>query len=240
MNRQAPWLLHRQQLVHLVRATFCAFTLCAAATAALSQEVCFALDTDPGPTLEREGCQRDPLRLEHLPEVENAVAGLAIPAARIALWGCRKTKFETAAPVSASSSTGQYKIYYPLLERPTHDYVAPIIHELGHVYQLQSVGSPHALLQKYSRLQIELGADYLTGVVARHYLSGIKPEIFQGNLEIVGLYRELAVEAHGTPNQRNEAFRRGFFLRQTDFQDSIVRAYQEYDDEAFPFVASHP
>ena len=242
MNARRSGLLRRSVLVGVSVLAFPSLFIALLAKdakvigAAEPPEVCF-FDNNLNTSVKREGCRPDPLKLLQLNDLKVAMDVLHVPKDRLEFEGCTQTRFTTSPPAAAIPGHGKYKIYYPVVGRSDEDYVGPIIHELAHVYQLESIGSSSKLLDKYSMLQIELGADYMTGIVAGHYLQGARPKVFQDNLELVGLYREDDSGAHGTPNQRNAAFRLGYFLPSSKFGSQIAQAYQEYDDDGFPFLA---
>lgn len=201
-------------------------------------EACFYSLNATGLSSQSEGCRSDPLHVAALRDLSIAIKALALPADRIQFQGCAKTVFKTAYLPGATAASRRYKIYYPILDQPYQNYVAPLVHELAHVYQIETTGDADKLLQRYANrlLPIELGADFLTGIVARYYLVGARPNLFGDNLQLVGLYRESDVQAHGTPDQRIGAFRFGYFMSASKFRSQIARAYQEYDDNGFPML----
>lgn len=200
-------------------------------------DVCF-FASDAFQARASEGCRPDPLDLGQLNDITIAEQVLNVPKARLQLVGCTRTLFSIATSPGATATRQSYRIYYPVLNQDRANYVAALIHELGHVYQLETTGSPHQLLEKYQNqwIQIELGADFLVGLVAGHYLRGASPEIFASNMQLIGLYREDPVGAHGTPTQREIAFRSGFFKPTEALHSAISEAYQDYDDDVFPTI----
>ena len=139
--------------------------------------------------------------------------------------GCQKAPFSTREEEDEAS----YRITYPVLSaRALEDYLAPMTHELAHVYQLQLAGSYAKLTRSYSIRRIELGADYLTGVIYRNYLHNNTVVQFEHNLQLIGKYRESDSEAHGRPEQRVAAFRFGFHLPFDDFKRDLQLANREF------------
>lgn len=170
-------------------------------------------------------CRADPMRISQKENIRAAIKSLAPGNVSLIFLGCAGAPFSTR-PGEADAS---YTIYYPILPRSApDDYVAPLIHELSHVYQLQLSGSYAKLTHSYSMRRIELGADYLTGVVIRNYLNSSNPTQFEHNLQLVGKYRETDTEAHGRPEQRVAAFRYGFHLPFEEFKQDLRLANREF------------
>ncbi|GAB3359215.1 hypothetical protein GCM10027430_30780 [Lysobacter tyrosinilyticus] len=148
----------------------------------------------------------DPLKLSRSEQVRQVMDYLSIEPSAVRFNGCKGALY--AADIDpASGSRPGYLITYPA--EIDDRYLAPITHELAHVMQMQIAGGKDALRQARSPLKIELGADFVTGIVFREKLSQRPWGEFQNNIKLTGLYRERAYDAHGTPAQRSAAFRFG-------------------------------
>lgn len=93
---------------------------------------------------------------------------------------------------------------------------------------MQIAGGANPLVDNFPSLEIELGADYLTGVVFRQGFPEIPLADFETSLTIRAKYREQAqaIGAHGTPGQRAAAFRYG---AHKDF-DELNRDFRQAND----------
>lgn len=181
------------------------------------------------PTSERtEACSSDPLLLARVDSVRGAIAQLRLDGSRVIFTGCRKAPFMTTVRPGIRAADLRYVIYYPLGLK-ADEYVAPIAHELAHVFQIESAGGFDALKRSLSSARIELGADFVVGLVASR--SGIiSRPMFQHSVHLIGRYREEAAQAHGSPEQRVSAFRFGYFLA-TGRESSIETSHQFFQDE---------
>lgn len=181
------------------------------ATATAQQATEDFLFSQNGPMGKPTGCSDDPLRLAANASIMNAIEQLGLSNARIALLGCTATEFQTSAPPGIDDDDAlSFRIYYPVTTALKQaDYIAPLIHELGHVFQISQAGSMTALKKVESR-RIELGADFIAGFVFGK--SGeMKLAQFHASTKLIGKYREKSNE-HGTPEQRGYAFRFGVFF----------------------------
>ncbi len=130
---------------------------------------------------------------------------------------CDSTGFLT----KRSPSGTVYTIRYPTLD-DARRYKAPIIHELAHVLQLERSGGMSALSQSLngSTPRIELGADFLAGVVyKRLWPTDDDTFEYQSDVQLLGSYHLEDAERHGTPADRNSAFRLGYFLNDRKVDD---------------------
>ncbi|MEX3967383.1 hypothetical protein AB4Y42_35055 [Paraburkholderia sp. EG286B] len=175
------------------------------------------------------GCSSDPLKIAQRSETAAFYSAFKL-SSNISFIGCNKTAFKT---VVGESSGALFKIFYPgdATAYSAADYAAPIGHELAHVFQVKNSGSLKNL-QKRSSLCIELGADFLCGLVYKNYLHGNASD-FEDNMSLIGRYRELSNSAHGNPDQRAQAFRRGYFLRFEDFNNNITAANNYFLSDIF-------
>src|SRR5690606_38242874 len=69
-----------------------------------------------------------------------------------------------------------------------------------------------SLKNNRSSLSIELGADFISGIVYKLSKQGININTYQQNLTLRGRYKECNTDAHGSWLQRTNAFRTGAFL----------------------------
>lgn len=163
----------------------------------------------------------DPEKLAKDPDIAKAIRAFGLEKENIYFAGCVGGIFKTE-DVSPISSVHEYKISYPLYvekmaegnaERKMSSYVAPITHELAHVFQIRNAGSMRALKDQRKIIDIELSADFLSGLAFSETQNIKNINYYQQNLALVGLYNESLLDAHGTWSQRVAAFRYGVFLK---------------------------
>jgi hypothetical protein len=185
-------------------------------------------DVEPETNIQPVDCNDDPMHLREQQEIRIAIDALEISAVPFTFKGCRKAPFQ----VSPDTLVGtEYVVYYELTNASsTADYLAPVIHELSHVFQLKLAGGMNALTTKYSRDRIELEADFLTGIVLANYLRDVPTAAFQSNLNLVGRYRETKPQ-YGTPERRVAAFRRGLFF--PDAKKGMTVAHLKFQGDIF-------
>lgn len=105
------------------------------------------------------------------------------------------------------SNENKYIIQYP--KETGDDFVAPITHELAHVFQMRLAGGLQNLRDSNNPRAIELGADFLSGILFRTTLKHLPGNEFENSLSLVGSY-DPKKKSHGLPNHRQQAFRLGF------------------------------
>lgn len=163
----------------------------------------------------------DPLDLASNPDVQKAMRAFGIQVGRVRFKGCEKQRFATYPDASGASHA--YVVTYPSEQKTT--FLAPILHELAHVMQLEAAGGPAQLRSEYKlSKRIELGADYLTGVMFAKYFPDAELKLFSQNLALMGLYYEPNDRAHGTPVERDSAFRMGAFLKPDEIDPDLRKA----------------
>lgn len=206
------------------------------ASSAISTGGCFYADS--GPKLPESGCGGDVLGLSRQPAIARVLAIYSLAGVRVDFIGCKVTDFSTGR-FGPTSKTRYYEIHYRLLEAEDPQiYLAPITHELSHVVQLEMAGGDSRLRAMYEIRRIELAADFLTGMVFKRLgENAAQLNGFQQNLQLVGKYRESKEEEHGTPEEREKAFRFGYFsplsapdwasIHQT-FQDNVYGSVVGY------------
>lgn len=150
----------------------------------------------------------DPLNLASDPDIRKVMKALGVDSGKVRFKGCPGLRFSAESMVMGSGR--QYVITYPVDAAGT--YLAPVTHELAHVLQMEIAGGLTALRQTPSK-KIELGADFLTGIVFSRELPKAGLDEFQNNLSLSGKYVELEVGAHGRPDQRAAAFRTGAYWK---------------------------
>ena len=181
-----------------------------------------------------QGCSSDPLGFAQNDSIRRAIDLFGLSGARIKFLGCTTTEFQTSAPPGIDDDDLAFKIYYPVTDAlQPRDYVAPLIHELGHAFQIKQVGSIAELKRLESR-RIELGADFLAGLVFGK--SGeMKLAQFHASTELIGRYREKSNE-HGTPEQRGYAFRFGVFFEKNHGVMNVEAANAQFQRDDFAKV----
>jgi hypothetical protein len=150
----------------------------------------------------------DPFNIGHNANVQKVLHALGIDARIVRFKGCKNQRFSAAPDWAAIAAERRYIVTYPT--ESDRNYLAPITHELAHVLQMEMEGGLSELRQKYSSKRVELGADYLAGLIFSQVLRDTDINQFQHNLSLIGLYVELDADAHGTPSQRVGAFRLGY------------------------------
>lgn len=175
-------------------------------------------------------CKDDILRLSRDIEVQNIEKMLGIAADEITFIGCAPAPFQTK--MVRTEPPFHFQILYHIgTDLKSRDFVAPIFHELGHVYQLRKSGSKNKLLQSVggSVDRVELGADFLAGLAA-HRLK-MNPGDFETSLFLMGSYDSQRSDSHGRPEDRSAAFRYGYYSPSTNsFEDSL---YADFQDNEF-------
>lgn len=168
-------------------------------------------------------CQPDPLGIKGKPQMVQAASGMKIELARIRFQACNRQSFNTAM-VGATIT-----INYPADIKSVTGALGALTHELAHAFQLSRAGSMAALKQRLngSSERMELGADFIAGFVFRHYVSGASRADFQTSVALVGEYDDPSGASHGTPEERNAAFRTGYYYRgPADDVDAADRYFQ--------------
>jgi hypothetical protein len=180
----------------------------------LSHGCLYAVSVGPNATPILPCEDKDPLDLSNNLNILNIINALGLNRASIKFKGCRNHPFLVRDYGIGPSGGRQYTIYYPDDPQVVDErYIAPITHELAHVWQMEVAGGINALEKEIPQSKrVELGADHLMGYIYAKILRHMKINEFQNNMSLIGAYVELDEEAHGTPSQRTNAFRRGVFL----------------------------
>ncbi len=170
----------------------------------------------------------DPLDLKSNDQIKIAFKILEIDPSLVEFKGCDGLAFGTTNAMEGSNA--KYTIAYS--SNVGHKVIAPVIHELGHVLQLEASGGFKGIDALYSRNQVELGADYLVGIVFNTSISDEPLDRFERNIELAGIYipSNNSHNTHGNPSKRVQAFRLGVFSETNgpniraiheNFQDNI-------------------
>ena len=181
-------------------------------------------------------CDTDPLNISSSDQTGVAETALGLTTADLEFDGCPGAIFQTS--IARTIPRLVIRISYPSdAEAERSEYVAPIVHELGHAYQLKQAGSFAALenqLNPYHE-RAELGADFLTGVILRSM--PLPTSDFQLNNLVAGSYKLGLVDPHGVPHQRIAAFRQGYFF-DPNVKD-IAEKYRYFQADLYPTVGTH-
>lgn len=148
-------------------------------------------------------CERDAAGVGSNPKIKAVMALFGIPNDLLAFKSCPGGRF---AAMPDSKRDGHFIVQYPADSHA--NYIAPVVHELGHVFQMRVAGSLEALDPKVNSRKIELGADFLAGLAFNQKLSDLSNQEFETNLKLLGSY-ERKVDDHGKPDHRTQAFRLG-------------------------------
>jgi hypothetical protein len=193
---------------------------------------CLNVSSSPNPfhTSGHPECSKDVLNLGDDKSIHGGEKLLGITPQEVRFIGCAAAPFVTFPALGLSSS--KFSIYYPTGVQLTHDdYLGPLLHEMGHVFQLKQAGSSAKLKASHddSIERIELGADFIAGIEANRL--GLEPRAFQINLSLVGSYNSRDSDYHGKPEHRAAAFRNGYFYQ--DKQAAVTDAYADFQDNLF-------
>jgi hypothetical protein len=176
------------------------------------------------------GCTNDPLSFASDKSIVAAEESLALDRRDIVWFGCQHGGFS----VRQEGESTRYKIEYPVGEGGGHDlFLAPAVHELAHIFQMRIAGGQDELLKQFTSMRIELGADFLTGVIYENYLKQETAIDFQGNLQVMGVYLERENIAHGSPEQRVGAFRFGRNEPLAPTADPLRSAHRKFQSQYF-------
>jgi hypothetical protein len=187
--------------------------------------------------LEQEGCVSDPLKLSEQPEIKMAIKGFSLENVQINFKGCKRTSLHVS-PKILDATHFRYEISYPILEQSKARYIAPIFHEIAHIFQLEKIGNYNALIDKYSSRRIELEADFLAGVLLANFQKNLNQDEFLLSLQVLGKYREADTDAHGTPEQRSSAFLMGANLSFDKFNRQFLKIHEEFQDNTYGYIMS--
>lgn len=175
----------------------------------------------------------DVLNFGKNPKILEAINALGLKGENITFSACANGRFSTS-DVGPKENQHIFKISYPIYpnaSRSTHEddgiaelYIPPLTHELSHVYQLKYIGNIQHLTTRVPMPNVELEADFLSGIIFSRTQDAATINYYQRNLSLVGLYTESSTDAHGTWEARVSAFRRGAFLESRIGKTEIAKA----------------
>jgi hypothetical protein len=154
---------------------------------------------------------------------------LGIPNDAVKFKACPGGRF-SARP--SGNTTAPYIVEYP--SEAKSGYLSPITHELAHVFQMQKAGGLEPLRRNFETRKIELGADFITGLVYSKMLSHMKLADFETNLELAGSYRVDAT--HGLPTHRTTAFRLGVHKKDPYEDLTVEEALTYWNSNDYPLI----
>jgi hypothetical protein len=128
---------------------------------------------------------------------------------KINFAGCKGSIFETQR-----HKKQEYTIFYKVVTLRTpadqFNFLLPVMHELGHVLQLELFGGIGKLRKELGPAQIELGADFIAGALYRSRWNAANTSAFDKSMELLGDYGSGNPDDHGRPEDRTAAFQFGF------------------------------
>lgn len=171
----------------------------------------------------------DPLNIRKDLNVLLIMNALGIKQNQVRFKGCSNLPYSAGMDTPLNEINRRYLITYPIQDK--NKYISPITHELAHVSQMEVYGGLIQLSNKInSSKRIELGADYISGIVFSKILRHLDYYDFMDNFSLMGLYVELKEKAHGTPAQRVSAFRSGFYEKN---EHAINQAHDYFQQEIY-------
>lgn len=172
----------------------------------------------------------DPLDLKNNHLIKFALEKLKLSSSLVEFKGCEGLGFRTAN--SEANSNAKYLISYS--SNTGDKAIAPVIHELGHVAQLENHNGYTNLNSLYSPTRIELGADYLVGIVFKLGLPDERLARFEQNIELAGIYipaGNSSINKHGNPSMRVQAFRLGVHTKKKETDIKLI--HQDFQDNVY-------
>ncbi|UED34239.1 hypothetical protein [Rhizobium ruizarguesonis] len=196
-------------------------------------------------------CPDDSLDIASSDYVRKAIDFLSLNDVLITFVGCPEAAFKTGGGFKDRvTKKKKFLIQYPTTvsgeNLRSEEYIAPIVHEIGHVYQIKAAGSPGELKQGSCSERIELGADFLAGFVFANGLGVANKKDFQESLRLLGDYSDDPAWSHSIPEDRTAAFRSGYYMVQKRKIHQLDDAYTIFQDMDFarytansPFIKAH-
>lgn len=210
-----------------------AFILSVAGAALACAPLVDCLFASPGSELPG-GCSSDPYKVSSQPAIRSALTGLSLQNGEVHFYGCERGRFSTRLP---DPTTGIVRVSYPL--SPSYrieDYVGALAHELGHAVQLRDAGSLAALRTRLRNdsARVELGADFLAGLIFKRHMRGQNQQSFEQSLELLGNYQTGSLATHSTPEARTTAFRMGYYYQGND--RTLEQASADFQSNRFATI----
>lgn len=157
-----------------------------------------------------QACLGDPFHVGEHQTVRNAIEALGLGAASITFKGCLTGVFATI-PTGKHAYIVTYKLPRSVSPAGLFKLLLPVMHELGHVFQIEHYGSMGKLMDSLQTpAQIELGADFLAGALYRWRWRAYSTTSFSASVELMGDYHADGLDYHGRPEDRAAAFQFGF------------------------------
>jgi hypothetical protein len=191
------------------------------------------LSSEPGEEpfdVTKHDCKNDPMNVSKDPSVLRTEQMLGLTAGEITFIGCDSAPF--AAIMTIIEPPAHFQILYRSQSGSESSYyLTPTLHEIGHVYQLKSAGSPQRLSESLHRSveRAELGADFLGGVAAQ--MLELNPDEAQKSIFLVGSYSSGELGSHGKAKERASAFRMGYFYQPVN--DPVSAKYLDFQNNRF-------
>ena len=173
----------------------------------------------------------DPLNIAGDPDIRKVMKAFGVEPWKVRFKGCKNIRFSVKEDRMHARGSRKYLITYP--NEVEQSYVALITHELAHVLQMEMAGGYRILRDTFITKRIELGADYLTGIIYSNYLKKNDINQFQHHLSLMGQYLELDEDAHGNPSQRSGAFRFGLFFDFNTVDRDIRKASENFQFDVY-------
>ena len=200
------------------------------------------LGSQTGAALPR-GCVADRYQFGSDTTVQSAARAVGVEPEQIVFLGCESRSFGIVT-TQGRSRPYSYRIHYPVAGSAAPDsvrarYLAPVVHEIGHVLQLEASGGIQALMASLqnSSDRVELGADFVAGILFRRLMGHLDRQEFIQSLDLVGDYRSGALDSHGSPEARTAAFRLGFHYQDTG--GPLKAAHRHFQQEQFGYVVRY-
>jgi hypothetical protein len=189
------------------------------------------------------GCADDPLKIGGTDYVRAAIRGLGIGDMDVRFIGCAGIGFKiSGGHKDLLTKRRQFALYYPTQKigktLNSKEYIAPVVHELSHVYQIERAGGQAKLRDNFCKERIELGADFITGFLFYSTLRIDAAANFQESLHLLGDYADGAHDSHARPTDRTGAFRSGYYMTAKRQISDLGEAYSIFQTMDFPWVAT--
>ncbi|HVF15516.1 MAG TPA: hypothetical protein VNA21_01350 [Steroidobacteraceae bacterium] len=178
--------------------------------------------------------EEDPLRLAANPQVQKMVSFFGLAGKQIRFLGCNSYRFSARSEVNESAAHPSYVVTYPT--QAADNFIGAIAHVLSHLLQSELALGMENLKATREARRIELGADFLSGVVFNNALKGLSEDEFRRSLESVNGLFDLQENAHGTRSQRAGAFQAGIDLVLADFDRDLRLVNREFDSKRYGYV----
>jgi len=179
-------------------------------------------------------CSADPLGIGTDPSIIATERGFALRNVPIRFIGCLEGAFQTDQDDSTPNDVG-FQVFYHIDKRAARKaYIAAVVHELGHVFQTVASGSIGALEDKYCVERIELGADFLAGFSYKNYIQSKSLPDFENSLALFGDFDLRDNDFHGSPADRIDSFRLGYFYTTWHGRASVREAYARFQGFDLP------